>query len=162
MHAFRRRVSPSLVISCLALAIALGGTSYAAVVLPSNSVGATQIRANAVTGPKVKDGSLQVADLRAGELAKKIVVRTSRDVVGPGISSSEAPVACEPGEVAIGGGAAFESGAGNAIRQSYPIRAQEPFNAPAKDGETPTGWSVQIASGTGGYTTVVYAVCLRP
>ena len=48
MHAFRRRVSPSLVISCLALAIALGGTSYAAVVLPANSVGATQLRANAV------------------------------------------------------------------------------------------------------------------
>ena len=35
----RHRSSPALVVACLALTIALGGTSYAAVTLPRNSVG---------------------------------------------------------------------------------------------------------------------------
>jgi hypothetical protein len=46
----------------LALFIALGGTSYAAVKLPANSVGSKQLKAGAVTGAKVKDRSLTAAD----------------------------------------------------------------------------------------------------
>lgn len=47
----------------LALFIALGGTSYAAVPLPRNSVGTAQIKKSAVTSAKVKNGSLAAADL---------------------------------------------------------------------------------------------------
>ncbi len=50
---FRRRPSPALVISLIALFIALGGTGYAAVALPKNSVGALQLKSGAVTPPKV-------------------------------------------------------------------------------------------------------------
>ena len=39
------------VVGYLALFVALGGTSYAAVQLPSGSVAARQLRAGAVTGP---------------------------------------------------------------------------------------------------------------
>ena len=50
-----RRPSPALVISCLALTIALGGTSYAAASpLPKNSVGTAQLKNSAVTSPKVR------------------------------------------------------------------------------------------------------------
>ena len=49
-------------LAMVALFIALGGTSYAAVKLPANSVGAKQLKANAVTGTKVKNGSLAAAD----------------------------------------------------------------------------------------------------
>ena len=42
------RPSPALVISCIALSIALTGVSYAAVVIPRNSVGTLQLKANAV------------------------------------------------------------------------------------------------------------------
>jgi hypothetical protein len=35
----RIRISPAVVIACLALAISLGGVSYAATRLPANSVG---------------------------------------------------------------------------------------------------------------------------
>ncbi len=46
--------SPALVISLIALFIALGGTSYAALnALPKNSVGTKQIKNGAVTGPKL-------------------------------------------------------------------------------------------------------------
>lgn len=58
----------STVVAYVALFIALGGTSYAAVKLPKNSVGGTQIKANAVTSGKVKNGSLRKADFKASDL----------------------------------------------------------------------------------------------
>lgn len=56
------------VIAYLALFVALGGTSYAAVSLPANSVGGKQLKKNAVTSKKVKDGSLLRVDFKAGQL----------------------------------------------------------------------------------------------
>lgn len=53
------------VMSTVAVFIALGGVSWAAVTLPKDSVGATQLRANAVTGAKVKNGSIGPSDLSA-------------------------------------------------------------------------------------------------
>lgn len=58
----RSRLSYANVVATMALFIALGGVSYAAVVLPANSVGTKQIKANAVTGAKVKNKSLTAAD----------------------------------------------------------------------------------------------------
>ena len=55
--------SPAVIIATAALVVALGGTSYAVVSIPRNSVGTTQLKANAVTSPKIKDGSVAVADL---------------------------------------------------------------------------------------------------
>src|SRR4051812_23355432 len=55
-------------LALIALFVALGGTSYAAGVLPRNSVGAAQLKANAGSSPKVKDGSLQKQDFAAGQL----------------------------------------------------------------------------------------------
>lgn len=57
------------VASTLALVVALGGTSYAAVAIPKNSVGSKQIINSSVKSADVKNGSLQGADFRAGELA---------------------------------------------------------------------------------------------
>ena len=42
-------------IALLALFVALGGTTYAATALPRNSVGAKQLKKNAVTGAKVAE-----------------------------------------------------------------------------------------------------------
>ena len=58
----RRRPSPATVIAVIALVIALGGTSYAAVTLPRNSVGTAQLKNNAVTSLKVANNSLLKAD----------------------------------------------------------------------------------------------------
>jgi Collagen triple helix repeat (20 copies) len=63
-----QRPSPALVVSLVALSVALGGTGYAAIVLPANSVGAKQIKRNAVTGAKVKNSSLVASDFRPGQL----------------------------------------------------------------------------------------------
>jgi hypothetical protein len=56
--------SPALVVALVALFVALGGTSYAAITaLPANSVGTTQLKSNAVTGPKIKDGAITAAKI---------------------------------------------------------------------------------------------------
>src|SRR5262245_22149521 len=55
-----RRPSPAMVVACIALAVALGGTGYAAVKLPPNSV----------TTREVKDGSLLAKDFKAGQLPR--------------------------------------------------------------------------------------------
>jgi hypothetical protein len=70
--------SPAMIVACAALVIALGGVSYAAAVLPKNSVGTTQlqkkavsgakIKNDAVTGAKVRSGSLLAADFKTGQL----------------------------------------------------------------------------------------------
>ncbi len=58
--------SPSLIVSCAALAVALGGTGYAITALPKNSVGTTQIKNSAVTGAKIKNGTIKSVDLASG------------------------------------------------------------------------------------------------
>lgn len=67
---FRRKPSPALVVACLALLLAAGGTGYAAVGLPRNSVGPLQLRTDAVTSPKVKAGSLLASDFKAGQIPR--------------------------------------------------------------------------------------------
>ena len=64
MHKRRFTPSPALVVAVIALFVALGGTSYAAITaLPANSVGTTQLKDNAVTSSKIKDGTVAAADL---------------------------------------------------------------------------------------------------
>ncbi len=54
----------------IALFVALGGASYAAVKIPKNSVGNTQLRKDAVTSAKVKDRSLLATDFKTGQLPR--------------------------------------------------------------------------------------------
>jgi hypothetical protein len=71
MKALRHlRMSPAMAVACLALLVALGGTSVAAVTLtiPRNSIGTLQLKENAVVSSKVKNGSLLETDFRSGQL----------------------------------------------------------------------------------------------
>jgi hypothetical protein len=65
---WRRRPSPAIVVACIALFVALGGTGYAALRLPANIVGTAQIKNSAVNSLKVKNGSLLRADFKAGQV----------------------------------------------------------------------------------------------
>ncbi len=61
----RHRPSPAMVVACLALLVALTGTSVAAVsALAPNSVGTAQIRASAVTGAKIRANAVTAAKIK--------------------------------------------------------------------------------------------------
>lgn len=64
----RLRQNHGIAIAYLALFVALGGVSVAAINLPAKSVGTKQLKANAVVSSKVKDGSLLRKDFGANEL----------------------------------------------------------------------------------------------
>jgi hypothetical protein len=68
MKKITRQLTFANVVACLALFVALGGAGYAAFKLPKNSVGGKQLKKNAVTSAKVKNGSLLAQDFRAGQL----------------------------------------------------------------------------------------------
>ncbi len=66
----RKRLTYANVISTICLFVVLGGGAYAAgaIHLPKNSVGNKQLKKNAVTSDKVKDGSLTGADINAATI----------------------------------------------------------------------------------------------
>jgi hypothetical protein len=66
----RRHLTYANVMATAAVFLALGGVSYAAVAIPKNSVGNPQLRANAVTTGKIKNGTLLAADFKPGELPR--------------------------------------------------------------------------------------------
>lgn len=82
------KITPSLVVSSIALIVALGGTTYAITALPANSVGTKQIRAEAVTGKKIAKGAVgseQIADgsVRATDLAPGVISQGGVGAQGP-------------------------------------------------------------------------------
>jgi hypothetical protein len=130
-----RRPSPAMVVACVALVVALGGTSYATVLqVPKSSVGTAQLKtgavttkkiaSNAITAAKVRNGSLLKADFRAGQLpagptgpqgpagAPGLSAVERVEVTSPSTSttSKSAQIACPSGKRLMGGGARVNGG----------------------------------------------------
>jgi hypothetical protein len=63
LRRFRIRVTYANAVATIALFIALGGSSYAALALPKDSVGSRQLKAGAVTGKKIKNGAVTASKL---------------------------------------------------------------------------------------------------
>jgi hypothetical protein len=71
MRKLVRRPSPAMVVACIALLVALGGTSVAAVSqVARNSVGTAQLRDNAVTTPKIKNSAVTSEKVRNRSLLR--------------------------------------------------------------------------------------------
>jgi len=68
MQWIRTHLSSAHVIATIALFVALGGTTYAAVVLPKNSVKAKQIAKNAVGASEIKSRAVGTSEVRNGRL----------------------------------------------------------------------------------------------
>jgi hypothetical protein len=72
MNRFRlRRPSAALVVSVTALMVALGGTAYAGLSVPNNSVGAKQLEKNAVNTKNIKNGAITGAKIANGTVTGK-------------------------------------------------------------------------------------------
>ena len=188
-----RRPSPAFVIACLALFVALGGTGYAAFKLPKNTVGTKQLKkgavrnsdiaANAVTGPKVKAGSLDSSDFKAGTLlqgppgtngtngvngAANVTYRTFLANTAGANTLGEAGATCNAGEKLIGGGGGWVDNANpptqyvlsGTVSDSSPATAGD---APIAEGATPGEWHVSGKNTTGVSARMfAYAVCATP
>jgi hypothetical protein len=75
-------------IGVLALFVALGGTGYAAINLPRNSVGARQLRNGAVTANKIAKGSVTTTKLDSKSIAGSVVFWAKVDENGQVLASS--------------------------------------------------------------------------
>lgn len=62
-HAFRFRPSPSMAVAVIALIVAMGGTSYAALIITGENV-----KDSSLTGADVRNSSLTTSDVRNGSL----------------------------------------------------------------------------------------------
>jgi hypothetical protein len=98
---FRRRPSASLVVSFLALFVALGGAGYAATQLPSNSVGTAQLQNASVTNHKILNGSVGNFKLAFGAVGPR---KLENAAVGTGqINANEVQArvtgACSTGSI---------------------------------------------------------------
>jgi hypothetical protein len=165
------------VVSYLALSIALGGTSYAAVNLPKNSVGTQQLRTNAVTTSKLHNGAVTGSKVAKHSLTGKQIISSTLGTVpnasrlggAPASAYARVPVLarigqstgkvplnnaaltsaqCAPGEQATGGGVAFEGGT---VGPGDQVLASFPIKAngdvPAR-GEVATGWAGSALNGS--------------
>ena len=160
----------------LALFLVLaGGTAWAATELDKNEVkskhiGKGQVKTkdlarDAVTSPKVANGSLLGEDFAAGQLpqgprgpqgpqgeqgaagATDVTVRSAAT-----IGDFLVRVDCLDGERAVGGG--VEAGGEDYVR----------VTKPHPETGTPTGWVGAVADRAGGFTSAgkVYAICASP
>ena len=87
VHALKTRLSFANVLPVLALFLALGGTAYAAGVLPVNSVGTAQLKSGSVTSGKVKDNTLKAVDLAGNQLNQgSRGARGPEGPAGPGVA----------------------------------------------------------------------------
>lgn len=152
------RPSHATIVSYVALFVALGGTSYAAVTVTgkqvkNSSLTGSDLRDASVTGRDVKNGSLRANDFKAGELpAGRQGPQGPQGPVGPtgpraltrvvirdGGPGSE-QVLCKPGEVVLGGGGSVSGFLSRS--QPLPLVYQSEPDPPPQALPTPTGWMV--------------------
>jgi hypothetical protein len=151
--------SPAMVVACLALVVALGGTGYAAVKIPPDSVGRSAIREGAVGTAQVRDGSLQAKDFKEGVLpvlpkpATSTVRQASGDAVPAGAVGAVS-AACLAGERATGGGGGFAGPptTNDNVVDSLPVGGEA----------VPSKWRISLFNGgTAPRTPVAYVLCAK-
>jgi hypothetical protein len=160
------RPSHATVVAYLALFVALGGSSYAAVTITGRdvrdgSLTGRDIRNNSLTGRDVRDitgrdvrnNSLTGADvarLRRGDFLRGQLTPDTQivrqNVTAPASGGGVGFAACPPGSVVTGGG--YQGALARNVQASFPLG-------------TPAGWVVNFTGVGPGSTFLVYAVCAR-
>jgi hypothetical protein len=138
----RLRQNHGIAIAYLALFVALGGVSVAAINLPAKSVGTRQLKANAVVSSKVKDGSLLRKDFGASELPAGAVGPTG--ATGAAGNTGAAGAAGATGPTGAAGPVAFAEfyalmPPDNAATVAAGGAVDFPQNGPASEGIARTG-----------------------
>lgn len=165
----RRIPSPAMVVACIALMVALGGTSYAAIALAANSVGTKQLKRGAVTGVKVRNNALTGVQIAESKLARvpsaanatnadkadeatmapisQVDYRQSAATAIPTSNHVRVSANCDTGTFAVGGGA----------------KVSDPNNAFISDTNPlgKTAWEATANALVTGTTLTVYVICAQ-
>jgi hypothetical protein len=185
---FRAGLTYANVMATVAVFIALGGSSFAALTVTGrnvkdSSLSGRDLRNNSVTGKDVKgiksgdvtDDSLLARDFKGGQLPAgpkgdkgdkgdpgtnggTNAVIRRNDVLAAG--AGDITVHCNPGERAIGGGVGRTDGLTNGLDNLY---ASYPVTGtgPTPDGSAATGWNAAFSRSSGSGITW-YVVCVSP
>ena len=155
--------SPAMVVACLALLVALGGTSYAASQLARNSVGTIHLKNGAVTGIKVRSNTLTGTQIRESGLGRVPSAATATtagsapvsrleylsavvSVPGGSSTATRGTVSCPNGLNPTGGGAKLADPNNGFLLDTNPVGK--------------TGWEATAGSGTTQNMTV-YVICAQ-
>jgi hypothetical protein len=165
------------VMATVAVFLALGGVATAAFTVPKKSVGTKQLKAKAVTEPKIGDkavtegklgdGAVTAAKLAGGAAVKNVVARETV-VANQGTGTfTVRDLQCAAGEQAVGGGAEGTTvGTRNFPNLDIDTRplAFGPIDAndqAVANGQTATGWHVSIQVVTGPRDVHLYVLCAQ-
>jgi hypothetical protein len=160
------------VMATIAVFIALGGASYAATELPRDSVGTEQLQDGAVTGAKIKVGTLPASDLTAAarsftkaESNARYLgrTRTFTSEIAPVLPNSyrSGRATCPEGFEATGGGVFSSDPVAGKVTASIPLDGGLPKPGP---GYVAHSWFGTIsAQGEKGVTSpsLVSVICSR-
>jgi hypothetical protein len=182
LNKLRGRLTYANVMATIAVFVALGGTSVAAVSLKRNSVGSAQIKNGSLTGDDVQNNSLSGGDIKSltgkdfkgGQLpqsaqgppgpqgpagaagATNVVIRTGTKAIAentPGGVAAQAD--CQAGERAVGGGSTLSEGYSDDVLQT-----SRPLTGAAG---TPNAWSaVYVVGAHPARTITAYVLCASP
>jgi hypothetical protein len=137
MNSIKRwRPSPSLVVSFVALFVALSGTALA---LKANSVGSKHIKENAVRSKHIKDGHVKAAELGT-------VIDVTQPISVPAGGHTGTVATCPPGTRVISGGG----------------RGQSSFVVLTDSNRSGNGWHATAKNNFGSSQQLTaYATCLQ-
>ena len=160
----RRLPSPAMIVACIALTVALGGTSYAAIRLPAASVGTVHLKKGAVTGAKVRKNTLTGTQIRESTLAEvpsalnadsadsadsadlsRIDYRQSAAGAIPTSGHVRVTATCDAGTFAIGGGAKVSNPDVALVLDSNPVGK--------------SAWEATAGALSTGTTLTVFVIC---
>jgi hypothetical protein len=179
------KAKTATILAATALVVAAFGSTplgHAAgnLILAKNSVGAAQLKKNAVTGPKVKNGTLLAVDFKRGQLpaGPQGIKGDKGDPGAPGLKGdkgdpgattvtrhtalgppagaggySNAIAYCQAGETLVGGGAVSNS----------PPPGLPTVTWSGPDPNSTNGWRASFRNdGVGTVTAFAYALCAKP
>lgn len=160
----RRLPSPAMIVACIALTVALGGTSYAAIKLPAASVGTKQLKKGAVTGVKVKRNTITGTQIVESTLSKvpsalnadsadsadsadisRLDYRQSAASAIPTSGHVRVAASCDAGTFALGGGAKVSNPDIALVLDSNPVGK--------------TAWEATAFASMTGTTLTVFVIC---
>ncbi len=138
MRRLRQRLSYGNVTATIALFVALGGTSFAAMQLPRNSVGSSQIKRSAVGSSELRRNAVSSRSIRDGSVTLRDVSRNAQTTLrgtkgDPGPKGDQGPPGVTYRAVLNSGGGVVRGNATTADHQGGSGRYAVAFGRDVSD-----------------------------